>query len=176
MSSDPKTDIQERHEVASSEHQLTRTGVFLGGLGGLLLVCMMGLTVCDVIGRYVFNAPIVGATELTELLLCAVIFLGLGAVSLAEDHVTVDLLTDKFPDAVQPLRQGIIGLFSGGILIIVAWRIWVYADQIGGYGGQTTNLHIPIAPLGYFCATCALVGAVITAALPLKRLLSSKKA
>lgn len=167
------TDVQEERDGASSEHHLTWTGLILGSLGGVLLVCMMGLTVCDVIGRYLFNAPIVGATELTEVLLCAVIFMGLGAVSLAEDHVTVDLLTDKFPEKTQPLRQACTGVFSGAILAVVAWRIWVYADQIGGYGGQTTNLHIPIAPLGYFCAICAIVGAIITTVLPLKRLMRS---
>jgi hypothetical protein len=48
----------------------------------------------------------------------------------------------------------------------VAWRVWVYASQIGGYGGTTTTLAIPIAPLGYFCAVCTGVGALLTAAVP----------
>lgn len=155
--------------VTVSPAHLTRSGLVLGCVGGVFLILMMGLTVCDVIGRYLFNAPIRGASELTEILLCAVIFLGLGAVSLAEDHVTVDLLTEKMPRAIQPLRQALTGGFSGVILGIIAWRIWVYADQIGGYGGSTTSLSIPIAPLGYFCAICAFIGGVITAFLPLKR-------
>ena len=148
---------------------LGRTGVVMAAIGGLMLTIMMGLTVCDVIGRYIFNAPIKGAAELTEILLSATIFLGLGTVSLSEDHVTVDLLTEKMPSAVQPLRQALAGLASGVVLGVVSWRLWVYAAQIGGYGGSTTNLAIPIAPLGYFCAICAAVGAVITAFLPLKR-------
>lgn len=167
------TEVQEGRDDASSEPHLSRTGIVLGGLGGILLLSMMGLTVCDVIGRYLFNAPIVGATELTEILLCAVIFLGLGAVSLAQDHVTVDLLTEKMPKRSEPLREALTGLLSAVILMVVSWRIWVYADQIGGYGGQTTNLHIPLAPLGYFCAICALCGAIITALIPLRRLLSA---
>lgn len=150
-------------------HLLGRTGVILAAIGGVMLMSMMFLTVCDVIGRYIFNAPIKGAAELTEILLCATIFLGLGTVSLSEDHVTVDLLTEKLPQAVQPLRQMLTGLASGVVLGVVSWRLWVYAAQIGGYGGSTTNLAIPIAPLGYFCAICAAVGAVITAFLPLKR-------
>ncbi|WP_233487463.1 TRAP transporter small permease [Thalassovita gelatinovora] len=135
----------------------------------------MGLTVCDVIGRYLFNSPIKGASELTEILLCAVIFVGLGAVSLAEDHVTVDLLTEKMPLAVQPLRQAVTGVLSGAILVVISWRLWIYADQIGGYGGSTTNLSIPIAPLGYFCAICAFIGGVITAFLPLERFIKRLK-
>lgn len=144
--------------------------LLLATLGGLLLMVMMSLTVGDVVGRYVFDAPIKGATELTEILLSAVIFLGLGALSMAEDHVTVDLVTDHLPDWIQPWRQAVIGLASAAILIIVSWRIWIYASQIGSYGGTTTNLAIPIAPLGYFCAICAFSGGLVTAALPLKRL------
>lgn len=164
------TQHKEEQAIASPDHHLTPWGRVLGSIGGLFLITMMGLTVFDVIGRYVFNAPIKGAAELTELLLCAVIFLGLNAVSLAQDHVTVDLLTDRFPDAIQPLRQALTGILSGAVLVVVSWRIWVYADQIGGYGGSTTSLSIPIAPLGYFCATCAAIGGLITVFIPLKRL------
>ncbi|MBN9889357.1 TRAP transporter small permease [Pelagibaca abyssi] len=149
---------------------LGRAGTALAVAGGLMLTIMMGLTVCDVIGRYVFSAPVKGAAELTEILLAAVIFLGLGAVSLSENHVTVDLLTEKLPSAVEPLRLALTGLFSAAVLGVVSWRLWIYAAQIGGYGGSTSTLAIPVAPLGYFCAICAAIGAVITAILPVRRL------
>ncbi|MBE3639933.1 TRAP transporter small permease [Mangrovicoccus sp. HB182678] len=145
----------------------------LGALGGTLLMAMMALTVCDVIGRYLFNSPVAGAAELTEILLAAVIFLGLGAVSLEEAHVTVDLATDRMPAAVQPLRQALTGLAAGAVLAVVAWRIWIYAAQIGGYGGSTSTLGLPLAPLGYFCALACLAGALLTAGVPLARLLRS---
>lgn len=150
-------------EPVASLKALGRGGMVLAALGGLLLTAMMGLTVADVIGRYLFNAPIKGAAEMTEVLLCATIFLGLGAVSLSDDHVVVDLVTDRLPDAIQPYRKFAIGLFSAVVLFVVAWRVWIYAGQIGGYGGTTTNLGIPIAPLGYFCAICAFAGGIITA-------------
>ncbi len=149
--------------------------MLLASLGGLMLLSMMGLTVADVIGRYVFNAPIRGAGELTEVLLCATIFLGLGAVSVADGHVSVDLVTDQLPDWVQPIRKVAVGLFGGAVLIVVATRIWIYAGQIGGYGGTTVNLGIPVAPLGYFCALCCVIGGVITGALPLLNLFQRQK-
>ncbi|NVK34715.1 MAG: TRAP transporter small permease [Rhodobacteraceae bacterium] len=131
-------------------------------LGGLMLMAMMALTVCDVIGRYVFNAPVVGATELTGVLLAAIIFLGVPAVSLDTEHVTVDLVSDRVPRWIVPFRRLATGLISSGILMVVAWRIWVYAGQIGGYGGTTTTLELPVAPLGCFCALCCLFGSLLT--------------
>jgi TRAP-type C4-dicarboxylate transport system permease small subunit len=145
----------------------------LAVLSGVLLTTLMALTVVDVIGRYIFNAPLVGAAELTEMLLASIIFLGLPAVSLAGQHVTVDLVTDRLPAWVQPWRLAVIGAGSGAMMLVVAWRLWVYAAQIGSYGGATSNLNIPLAPLGYFCAICTVAGAFITFWLPLAQLIGT---
>lgn len=134
----------------------------LGSLGAALLMVMMVLTVCDVVGRYVFNAPVAGATELTGMLLAAVIFLGVPAVSFETEHVTVDLMSDRVPGWIVPFRKLATGLLSAVVLAVVAWRIWVYASQIGGYGGTTTTLELPVAPLGYFCSVCTMLGAALT--------------
>jgi TRAP-type C4-dicarboxylate transport system permease small subunit len=149
--------------------------VVIAGLGGVILMAMMGLTVADVIGRYVMNAPVPGAAELTEVLLAAVVFLGLPAVSLNNDHVTVDLVTDHMPRWIQPWRLAGVGVASAVILAVVGWRIWVYAAQIGGYGGATSTLGIPIAPLGYFCALCTWCGAVLTAVVPIRQLFAKER-
>ncbi len=160
--------------TSSPLRKLNVAGMLMAALGGLLLTTMMGLTVFDVIGRYVFNAPIKGAAELTEVLLCATIFLGLGAVSLADDHVVVDLVTDKLPGWIHPWRLILTGLCAAIILFVVGWRIWIYATQIGGYGGTTTNLKLPIAPLGYFCALCCFAGGAITGLQPVWRFFTTK--
>ena len=52
----------------------------------------MLLTYADVIGRYIFNWPLRGAFEITELLLLVLIFAGLPLVSRADEHVTLDFI------------------------------------------------------------------------------------
>jgi len=170
----PGGDIEAAHGPAARALPERIGYVALATLGGVLLMAMMGLTVCDVIGRYLFDSPVTGAAELTELLLCTTIFLGLPAVSLADAHVTVDLVTDKFPAAWQPVRRVLTGVFSAGVLAVVTWRIWVYADQIAGYGGATNSLMIPLAPIGRFCAVCAGAGALISLAVPVAAFLRGK--
>lgn len=140
----------------------------LAVLCGVMLMAMMCLTLFDVLGRYVFSRPINGATELTEMMLVAVIFIGLPAVSLDRDHVSVDLVTERLPAWIQPWRELATSLIVAVVLGVVAWRIWVYAGQIAGYGGTTNSLHLPIAPLGYLCALCCLVAAVAAPAAALR--------
>ncbi|WP_339115168.1 TRAP transporter small permease [Thioclava sp. GXIMD2076] len=164
--------LRDSGEQAGEGAGLPSAHTVLAVLGGILLMAMMGLTVVDVVGRYLFNAPLKGAAELTELLLCATIFLGLPAVALRNEHVTVDLVTDAMPDRWQPWRRMACGIFSAVVLGVVTWRIWVYADQIAGYGGATTNLLLPIAPLGYFCAICTAVGMIMAVYVPFQALIT----
>src|SRR5262247_4226433 len=64
----------------------------LGFCAAVLLFCLMMLTTADVVGRYIFNWPIRGAFELTELLLLTLIFAGLPLASRADEHVTLDFI------------------------------------------------------------------------------------
>lgn len=127
----------------------------------VLLIAMMVLTVADVVGRYLFNSPLDGATEVTELLLTAVVFMGLPAATLDRDHVTVDFVTSKLSTQVERLRVPLVGLISACILGCIAWRLWAMGDQIAGYGGTTVTLAIPIAPAAYFAAVMTGISACI---------------
>src|SRR5215475_2687646 len=57
----------------------------LGFSAAVLLFCLMMLTTADVVGRYIFNWPIRGAFEITELLLLTLIFAGLPLASRADE-------------------------------------------------------------------------------------------
>lgn len=133
----------------------------IAGSCALLLFAMMALTVGDVLGRYLFNAPIRGAAEVTELMLAGVIFLGLPAATLDSEHVAVDLLTGYFPDWFKRLQIPFVLIVSAVVQSVIAWRLWVVAMQVGSYGGTTSSLEIPIAPVGYCAAVLCGLSALI---------------
>jgi len=47
---------------------------YLSYVGNFALAAMMLLTTADVIGRYFFNAPVLGAYEITEYLMLIMVF------------------------------------------------------------------------------------------------------
>ena len=51
---------------------------------------MMMLTAVDVAGRYLFNKPLAGGFELTEMMLAALIYCGLPLVSKRREHIVID--------------------------------------------------------------------------------------
>src|SRR3546814_2728132 len=51
------------------------------GFAATILFCLMVCTFVDVVGRYVFNSPLPGALELTEIMMASLIFTILPVVS-----------------------------------------------------------------------------------------------
>lgn len=141
----------------------------IAAICAVLLLFMMGLTVLDVLGRYLMNAPVPGASELTELMLASVIFIGLPAASLDGDHITVDVLATRLRRKIRGVVARLVAGVSAAALGAIAWRLWLIGDQIGGYGGTTPTLKLPIAPVAYLVAVLCAAAAAVTAATVLER-------
>ncbi len=130
----------------------------LSKLGCLALFAMMCLTVIDVVGRYIFNSPILGAFELTSFLVSIMIYSFLGYAQSEKVHVTVDLLVNAFPNKAQTvvkLFNYVIGLF---IMILFSWKGFEKAIEAMEAGDSPMNLPIPIYPFVFFLAFgCGIV-------------------
>jgi TRAP-type transport system small permease protein len=121
---------------------------------------MMTLTFVDVVARYVFNRPLRGAFEVTELLLVVLIFGGLPLVSHADEHVTMDFI-DKLLGRWRYLWQRAIQAVSAAIMFLLTWLVWLKADRIQAYGDATDVLRIAYGPFVYFMALMIALAGMI---------------
>jgi len=94
-------------------------------MAGLMIIVCVDLTL-----RYVFNSPLIWGTEVTEILLLDITFLGAAQVFREDSHVVIDILL-IFGSA---RRKRILGLISCAFVGLVAW-ILVY------YGFSATYNH-----------------------------------
>jgi TRAP-type C4-dicarboxylate transport system permease small subunit len=133
----------------------------LGAAAAVLLFCLMMITTADVIGRYIFNWPLRGAFEITELLLLTLIFAGLPLVSRADEHVTLDFIDALLGRRGRALLRRLVEVVCGLIILGLAWRVWIKAGKIAGYGDTTDVLRIPVGPFVYFMALMVLVTAIV---------------
>ena len=74
--------------------------MWLARAGSAGLAIMMFLTLADVIGR-MFDNPIVGTVEVTELIMGMMIYLGVGYTTIHRGHIRVDILITRFSPRVQ---------------------------------------------------------------------------
>jgi TRAP-type C4-dicarboxylate transport system permease small subunit len=68
----------------------------VGFLSLVALVVMMLITTADVILRYLFDSPIMGSFELTEILMVSMAGLSLAWCTLKSGHIRVDIITSMF--------------------------------------------------------------------------------
>ena len=133
----------------------------LSTFAALVLGAVMMVSVVDVVGRYVFNRPLPGSSEITEILMAILIYAGLPLVSLRRAHIAVDLLDSLTPPAIARVRDAVVGFLSVFVLAVIAWRLWAYADQIRSTKDVTEYLRVPLAPFAYAMSVLAGIAAVI---------------
>jgi TRAP-type transport system small permease protein len=146
--------------------KLERAGRWLArlslALGALVLAVMLALTCADVIGRYVFSAPVNGKTELTRFLMAGLIAFALPVVTMRGDHITVDIFDNFFTRPLERLRDVAINAYCAVALLTLAWWVAFRAHRLMQYGYVSDFLHIPLYPVAYFVAVMiALTGLAV---------------
>ena len=138
-----------------------RADAVLGIAASVLLFCLMVLTFADVVARYLFNRPIRGGFEITELLLLVLIFAGLPLVSHADEHVTMDFIDRMLPARATAVLVRIVHAVVAATFFFLAWQVKIKAQRISGYGDTTDVLLIAVGPFVYFMAVMVLLTGLV---------------
>jgi len=93
------------------------------------LLIMVLVVVIDVIGRYVFNHPLLWAGELATMLFIWQTFLAAAGGLRRGLHIGVEFVVNTFPQRLQALSNFIIYLIMLVMLVIVAYMGLGYARQ-----------------------------------------------
>jgi TRAP-type C4-dicarboxylate transport system permease small subunit len=138
-----------------------RADSLLGVVASAILLAMMFLTVVDVVARYLFNRPLRGAFEVTELMLLVLIFAGLPLVSFSDEHATMDFIDRLLGPRSQRWLEAVVQLVNAAFMFLLTWLVWLKADRIWGYRDSTDVLRIVYGPFVYFMAvTLGLAGLI----------------
>lgn len=129
--------------------------------GCVLLFGTMMVTCVDVVGRYFLNAPLPGGFELTEVMMAALIFLGMPLVTAKDEHIKVDILDFFVSARIRRLQVAFGCAVSGAVSALLALTMWNKAGQVASYADRTEVLHIPLTPVAYLMfAMMVLVAAI----------------
>lgn len=129
--------------------------------GGLLLGGIMLMTVASVLGRYLFDAPIPGDYELTELAIGIAVFAFFPYTQSQNANIVVEFFTARLPEraklALDLLHTVAFTLVAG----LIAWRLFVGGAHKLADGETTIFLAIPV----HWAYFVACVGALLLAAM-----------
>jgi TRAP-type C4-dicarboxylate transport system permease small subunit len=122
---------------------LTAAATFCALVAGFLLLSAVAVTTASVLRGALFNKPILGDSEIVEMLLGVAVALCLPLCEMRGAHVLVDFFTQKLgPRAIAGL-DALMRATAALVVAVLAWRL-----MIGGYNAwdrerETMFLLIP---------------------------------
>lgn len=126
-------------------HAITR-GVLWCSLFATFLMLLLGVS--TVVGRYFFQRPITGSSELIEIGMLLLVFLAVGYTTLERSHVRVTILLFRLSERTQAIWNSLTSFLS---LVIVAMMVWKLGERSWNLllhpGPMTETLKIPLFPL-----------------------------
>ena len=127
----------------------------------LALLAMLGLTVADVIGRYVISRPVKGVTELVQYTMVVVVFAALPLVTARRQHIAVGLFDKTFQGAAERVRAGLVAGISAAFLLGQTWLLFQHADGMREAADVIGALRLPVYPAGYIMAALSALAAAV---------------
>ncbi len=131
------------------------------GANALILFVML-FVVAEVAMRTLFNAPIEGHLEMSELITPAIIFLALAYTQSTGGHVRMTLVVDMLPQAAKRYAEIFNLIFSVGIYSILTFYSGTHTYRTWNYGDSTMQYEYLVWPstlvvtIGFFFSTLRL--------------------
>ena len=126
----------------------------------LSLTILVFITVIDVFGRYLLNSPLPGTTEITEIILGLLIYIGLPYICKNEGHVSVSLFSNYLNGSLLKIQRALINLIVSILLCIIAVQLYRHGIDLNFYNEITTYLEIPKAPLAFSMALLTMLASL----------------
>lgn len=134
-----------------------RVTLWLARAGAVGLAIIMTMTFFDVVGRYLFNTPLVATVELTELLMGMMIYLGVGLTTHNRGHIRVDIVFDLLPARLQAVFEVITLGLGIALVMLICWQLWLRSGVAVEKGDTTQILEWPIWPVAYLMSAASVL-------------------
>ncbi len=151
----------EQYDPLTEKGPVKWLALVLSTVAAVVLVALMLITCVDVVGRYVFNRPLTGSTELTEIALAIVVFSVFPVISWRGEHVVVDILDSFVPPLLAFIRNILFNIAAAIALMFIGQRIIVLGNRSLSYGEVSEYLAIPTGWVINFIGSICWITAVL---------------
>lgn len=140
---------------------LFRLSAALALVGGAIILFIMGMTVISVAGRYLFDSPVTGDFELTELGCGVAVFLFFPYTQINGNNIVAEFFTAGLRERHRRFLETIHMLIFTMVAAFLGWRLFEgFLDKMAS-AESTMLLGLPVW-WGYIVAVgaCAVLAAV----------------
>jgi len=146
--------------------RIVRSAALWGG--GLMLVGLMGLTVVDVVLRYLFHSPVFGARDAAKLMLLTLVAFSVAYSARTGGQISIEVFSARMGPRVLRWTELFVRLVATAMLLVLTWRLWHSGQNAGKFGEASLTLQISFQPFYFILAVgMFLYALVLIAEIPL---------
>ena len=145
--------LDDRTEHSPGEQWLLRVdhGVFqleklFNITAGLVILALMLLAVVQVVGRKVFNFPVMGYVDWVEFAMAVFVFLGIAYCQRLGGHVRMELVIGRFVGRTRWALETLGTLIALFIITVLMWYAWEHFLRAWVIGDSSMDIQLPIWP------------------------------
>ncbi|HXH82326.1 MAG TPA: TRAP transporter small permease [Candidatus Tectomicrobia bacterium] len=111
-------------------------------LSAAILFFLMFYVTAEVAMRYLFNAPLAGHLEATQLLIAPAVFLALSWVQARRGHVGMDLLHERLSPRARAAVDIVTLAIALATFLAITWFSWASAVEAWEIGDVTPTANL----------------------------------
>ena len=128
---------------------------------GTAWIGVITILICsDILGRVLFNYPIIGVPEIVKVSVVALVWLQMAHTLKIGGHIRSDVILDRLPPrgkALVNVVAALLGTLVFGFLVYGGWPNMIEGWRIGEFEGE-----LPVRVPTYPVRTILIVGAALT--------------
>jgi TRAP-type C4-dicarboxylate transport system permease small subunit len=123
----------------------------------IALMAMMGIVVCNIIGRIFFKAPVMGTLEIAGFAGVIVVAVAIGFAQREHRNIFVDIVVARFPARIRIIVDSFTYLLSLGAVGFLFWAVAESAFESLIQEEITLTLGIKTFPFRFIWAAGLLI-------------------
>lgn len=134
---------------------------------GLLLIASVLVNFANIVGRYAFRAPLVGAEEIMMFLMIAIVFLGAAVVAREGRHIQMDIVVGLLPVPAQKAINALVQILAIVVTGIITYLAIPLIGHLAAFNERSQAANIPLAipqaaiPVGFTLLILATVARLV---------------
>ncbi len=119
---------------------------FLALVGGSLILALMLLAVAQILGRKIFNMPVLGFIDLVEQAMAVFAFLGIAYCQRLGGHIRMDIVVSALKGRALWLVEIIAVVFMLLLTMALTLGSWLHFKRAFDNGDSSMDIGIPLWP------------------------------
>src|SRR5437016_10843662 len=126
---------------------------------GAAIFVSIGLNFANIVGRYVFSAPIVWAEEILDYLMVWSVFIAAVLVTWEGRHIKMDLLSVMLPSPFREISNFVATALFAAVCVFMIWQFWTMTSLAWRMDQRSVAAEIPMmaAHAGVLFGFCGML-------------------